>query len=1229
MSLRSMCPWTVATSAAVTVLCVLANGISGQEASQKYTAARVSEPTTDPEEYGRGVRTTEPRTPQDELNGFHLHPGLSAHLVASDPIIAKPLNMAFDWKGRLWVTQTYEYPYPYDPAKDSNQSGPRDSIVILEDVDGDGYREKVTTFADKLNIPIGLLPYKDGVICFSIPNIMFLRDTDGDSVCDHREVILGPFDTTRDTHGMVNSLRWSPDGWVIANHGFNNNSVVSGRDGKKVTLTSGNVFRFRPDGSSIELYAQGQVNPFGMTIDPFGEVFTADCHSKPISQVIHGGCYQSFGRPHDGLGFVPDIMSHLHGSTAIAGLEICAGEILPVDLHQQFVSGNVMTSRINRNLLQRKGLTVTAIEQPDLLTSDDPWFRPVDIRLGPDGYLYVADFYNRIIGHYEVPLTHEGRDRFRGRIWRLGAAGLAGSKSSFVALQSIEDCIQALESSNPTVVNLALQRIEELSGVGVDRAKYVSKLASESGSASSVIAKSWASYLLHDKNANVSDLTKLSAHQDDTIASHALKQLVLSTQTSASQIDLSQVHNVAIANLSQWKSKPHAAYQASRLMAKIGSAKDAAAMLDVISQTKASDPMLHAGLRIELRKLLLDDNVRHGLVASWKGTNACGATNETSADNDVIETLVAIESEQANELFNILVALPPAKFPSEAALAYLARNNVKQKLSPELLQAMTIALSADDAVELLCFLEANYASQLSEHLLLLGQVAKQLKELGKLKANSVELIQKSVNNWFDRATSRVNSDSSTLPISWFGSNGSRQPANEAWLIQTRNRQSASGIEEIPVFSSFPLGETYTGVWTSAPFAAPKMLSFYLCGHNGQPDQPDTKKNRVDLIDVASYEVIRTAYPPRNDTAQRVQWDLSELQGRLVALQVTDNDSGTAYAWLAIGDFEPASLSPNSKRVEVEQVLQLIELLDGQLAPEITSQELTKVGDAYFQMRLQLAMKKPAPLHAAVGIWAFENQLAQFGAEIAESSNTLLNADDPKLLASLQKIAQRCDADQQRSLVQLLSSQSHWRAALLTCLTQGWISNRALLVLPSSWWEANANQVMVAELSALRPDESEEMKQRFEKFVGLRDQIAQSTGNPSAGKQVFAQQCSACHQFAGQGKVVGPQLEGVGGRGLARLCEDVLMPNQNVDHAFHSTAILTNEGEVLIGLVRQRDNDKIVIADAKGEEKSIARSEIDSEKSSGLSLMPENFGEVLSVQQLSDLMAYLRKPTEAK
>ncbi len=313
------------------------------------------------------------------------------------------------------MTCTREYPYPVEVGKPG-----LDSVKILEDRDGDGRADKITTFADGLNIPIGLYPYKDGVICYSIPFIWHLRDTDGDGKCDQRDKLYGPFDHTRDTHGMCNSFTRGYDGWLYACHGYNNHSTVAGRDGNPVTMHSGNTFRIRLDGSRIEHYTYGQVNPFGMAYDARGDLLTADCHTKPVTLLIRGGHYDSFGKPHDGLGYVPDVMDHLHGSTAIGGIAVCTDQSsFPSVYENSAFGGNVMTSRVNRNSLIYQGGSLRAQEESDFMISGDPWFRPVDLQFGPDGALYVADFYNRVIGHYEEPLNHPGRDRTSGRIWRI------------------------------------------------------------------------------------------------------------------------------------------------------------------------------------------------------------------------------------------------------------------------------------------------------------------------------------------------------------------------------------------------------------------------------------------------------------------------------------------------------------------------------------------------------------------------------------------------------------------------------------------------------------------------------------------------------------------------------------------------------------------------------------------------------------------------------------------
>src|SRR5688572_14540648 len=202
------------------------------------------------------VAKTEARTPDDERKAFKLPPGFEIQLVASEPDINKPMNMAFDARGRLWVTSTVEYPYP---AKEGQT--PRDKVIVLSDFGDDGRARKVETFAEGLNIPLGVLPIEGGALVFAIDHIRKLTDTDGDGKADKNEKFLGNFGS-RDTHGMTNHFTVGFDGWVYANHGFNNDSEVTASDGSSIKMNSGNAYRFKLDGSRVEYFAHGQVNPF-------------------------------------------------------------------------------------------------------------------------------------------------------------------------------------------------------------------------------------------------------------------------------------------------------------------------------------------------------------------------------------------------------------------------------------------------------------------------------------------------------------------------------------------------------------------------------------------------------------------------------------------------------------------------------------------------------------------------------------------------------------------------------------------------------------------------------------------------------------------------------------------------------------------------------------------------------------------------------------------------------
>jgi len=393
-----------------------------------------------------------PLSPQEQLKKFHVPPGFEVQLVAAEPDVHKPMNFNFDAAGRLWFTGSVEYPYPQP-----DNAPARDTLRIIHGFNSDGSATKITTFADNLNIPIGVTPINTHeAICFSVPYEYRLTDTDGDGVADKREKLFGPFGQ-RDTHGLNNSFTYAIDGWVYACHGYVNSSPVAGADGQKIQLEGGNVYRFRPDGSHIEFFTHGQVNPFGLAFDPLGNLFSADCHTQPAYLLLRGAYYPSFGKPHDGIGFGPQIMKHSHGSTGIAGIVCYHADHFPAEYQNDLFIGNPITHRVNHDKLVAHGSSYEAVEQPDFVVCDDPWFRPVELKLGPDGALYIGDFYNCIIGHYEVPLDHPKRDRERGRIWRVVYKGAMSSPD--VSQAEAAQLVDLLADSNITVRTLATNEL--------------------------------------------------------------------------------------------------------------------------------------------------------------------------------------------------------------------------------------------------------------------------------------------------------------------------------------------------------------------------------------------------------------------------------------------------------------------------------------------------------------------------------------------------------------------------------------------------------------------------------------------------------------------------------------------------------------------------------------------------------------------------------------------------
>ena len=341
----------------------------------------------------------------------------------------------------------------------------------------------------------------------------------------------------------------------------------------------------------------GQVNcPFGLCFDPLGYLYSCDCHSQPIYQLMRGGYYPSFGKPHDGLGYAPEMYSNYQDSTAIAGIAYYAADHFPKKYRDSCYIGDVVTNRVNEFRINWTGSSPRGVLKY-FLKNDDQWFRPVDVKLGPDGALYIADFYNRIIGHYEVDLHHPGRDRTSGRIWRVVYKGLDGKNPLVTPRQdwttaSIDDLLKDLAHPNLTV---RMKAMNELLERGDDGTTAVRKLLDKDATVWQRVHGLWV--LERKGKLDETLLTTAVKHPEMPVRVHA--QRILGQRPKWSDAD----HELVLHGLKD--ESPHVQRAAVDALALHPAAENVRPLLDIREATKPGDTHLVQAERIALRDQLL------------------------------------------------------------------------------------------------------------------------------------------------------------------------------------------------------------------------------------------------------------------------------------------------------------------------------------------------------------------------------------------------------------------------------------------------------------------------------------------------------------------------------------------------------------------------------------------------------------------------------------------------
>jgi putative membrane-bound dehydrogenase-like protein len=392
----------------------------------------------------KGISVGEPppdHSPEAELKSFKVLDGFEVNLFASEADgIPNPIAIRWDERGRLWVLQTSDYPQ----AKPGTVSD--DKIIILEDTNHDGRADKRTVFTGGLSQPMGmeLAPRDAGV---KSPNghsvyvgegekLWLMHDDDGDDRVDRREVVFSGFGTG-DTHQCLNSFIWAPDGALVMHQGLHCYSRVTTAHGTK-TLYGAGFWHYYPKSGRLNPY------PTGMPANAWGTAFTKE--GQPI--MVAGAAGMFWARPMEVSTSLEEDshVSNRHGIPhfllerfqlpysgqiiktdglrKFCGIDIVGNSHWPESMQEEIVSGGFFENAVYRyKLIPHSEFPsgMEAVEQPALITSDNVAFRPIDVRFGPEGALYIADWYDPIIGHYQASFRHPNRDATHGRIWRVTA----------------------------------------------------------------------------------------------------------------------------------------------------------------------------------------------------------------------------------------------------------------------------------------------------------------------------------------------------------------------------------------------------------------------------------------------------------------------------------------------------------------------------------------------------------------------------------------------------------------------------------------------------------------------------------------------------------------------------------------------------------------------------------------------------------------------------------------
>ncbi len=1225
-----------------------------------------------------------PRTPEEERAALKVPEGYEVELVASESDgVGKFVPLAFDQKGRLWTTTAFEYPVDGNenpPAADAlYASKAKDKVLVFDTPFAKG-PQTPRVFAEGLAIPLGVLPYKDGCYVQHGHDIAFLQDTDGDGKADKRTVVLTGFGV-QDSHLFPHQFMRAPGGWIWMAQGAFNYGKVSqpGHEKEAQQFDQTRMAKFRPDGSDFTITSNGPCNIWGLVLNGEGEAFIQEANDfgypvMPFHEYAnYPGCsdrqWKSYAPEFPGTPGIP------MGGTGLSGLALTdAKGPFTEPWRDVMLVANPITNRINAIKMHHDGPRWRMEKLPDFIESSDPWFRPVAITIGPDGCLYIVDWYNKIISHNEVPRNHPDRDKTRGRIWRVKAKAMPAFAVPNFTKATGEELLAKLGGDSLAQSHLAWQAI-----IDRDMKELVPKLrvivSDAKTAAARRIAALWA---LEGLRSLSDDLIQPSlTHENRNVR----REVIRSYEEAASSFTAAIFPSVVAANILTMAANPDEDPEVRAQIVKIfGSSLGGAPLppppagkhgspewefddnriikpLLLATRPPLSEPLAPStknGKPIKVREAY-DREFERYLVRMFLEKHPEAVAKFLDSDGAKklpIEArlLASLALEPKASAARVAALLPQlqrapgqeevlrlAQFPGEpgvgdtlkavlnnpatrtAALESLLAVRTKfdaAKLSPFLADAAATMLASKDAasIELGVKLASDYKLASAEPALLAA----------------VEKGTSEIHDWIKGEPSHR---------TYFVLSPSAMQALKA--LRDMQSDKADLFERLAILGQQAevRDEALAALAASRAADAPtRVLALYP---KLNPAQRHTALDRLTTSKPGATAVVAAL---TSGAIAKTDLDAATLD-RLQAVLGTGDPALNALVDSLGSLFRPVLMLDGSEEAWLETGLSF----DGPMTVETWVRLAPKIGNAdgilgvpgvvdlnFFDSKFRvyagtkiadaITSKKPiiadlwthiAAVRDAEGRWKLY------------TNGELDNADSKPAPGRLENVRigwTGATGGMQGALAEYrLWDRARTADEIRRDFDRSLGSEKpAGLIFQSSnsatWGKhhAGAKVVKSSELPpVMNPDEAAALDAKFAKFRAL---ISKS-GDLTRGKQ-YAAACMACHLFGTTGGNIGPNLSAVGAMGSESILRNILTPNAAMENGYRIFRVELKSGDLMDALFVSEDKDAVVIRLPGAEDRRIPRSEIRNTSYQRRSLMPEGLLDGLTPEQASDLFAYL-------